>query len=469
MGSVEIDSVVCDKFQFLKQSMYLSLTTKGKPLLCYKGFNFVIHRQSEQSIHWRCSQYNICKAKIKTNADKNIILSEQSVHSHEMETQNFAKDRKDLKDLIHSNPYAKPEQITLMALNNTNTSALPSSTKLKTMINNERRKHKLTEPKTIADINLETVYTNGKENFLLFDNKNNNSRVQVFGTIKDVERIMVADEVMCDGTFSIVPNHFTQLFTIMSKKYGKWFPSIYCLCQKKTQETYETIVKCLLDLCAENNIEINEELKVHVDFEKAIINAILFFLPSATIMHCLFHLGQSIFRKVQSLGLTVQYKSSEEFRINVRKLAALAFIEPQKVVTVFNDLKASNVSRELVKYFENTYVQGEIIRSTRTGKEVRSPALFPIEMWSCWNRVEEDLDRTNNVQESFHNSLRVAAGRAHIGYNEIVALLLKEHHKCEHNILTHINDGIPSPKKIKCKEKEMKQYADCTMNINTAT
>ena len=433
----------------------------------------VIHRQSDTAKQWRCSRYDTCKAKLKTNVETSIILNEQSHHSHEMENLGLVKGKDNLRCLIQNNPYAKPEQITLMALNTSTSTGLPSSNKIKSFINNERRKHKLTEPNTIDDLKVENIITNSGESFLLFDNESTDARIQIFGTIKDIERTMVADELMCDGTFNVVPKLFTQLFIIMSKKYGKWFPSIYCLCQNKCQETYEIIWKTVLDLCVKNNIEINEELQIHIDFEKAIINAILLVLPSAKIMHCLFHLGQSVFRKVQSLGLTSEYRNSESFRTNVRMLVALAFVEPEKVVDIFNKISEGFDNTEILTYFENTYIQGKVIRACRQGKIVRASALFPVHMWTCWNRIEQCKDRTNNVQESFHNGLSVAAGKSHIGYNEMLSLLLKEHHKADHNIKAHIIDGIPPPKRNRKQNDRNSaidrlyiQYKDHYMNVN---
>ena len=86
-------------------------------------------------------------------------------------------------------------------------------------------------------------------------------------------------------------------------------------------------------------------------------------------------------------------------------------------------------------------------------------------MWTCWDRIDEYKDRKNNFQESFHNSLRVAAGRSDIGYHEMLSLLLKEHHKAEHNIAAHITDGIPQPKRNKNKMNVMKPFIDSILSV----
>ena len=97
------------------------------------------------------------------------------------------------------------------------------------------------------------------------------------------------------------------------------------------------------------------------------------------------------------------------------------------------------------------------IRIMRDGKSVCNQPRYPINTWSCWDRLQDNIDRTNNVQESFHNTLQVAAGKHKMGYNEFISLLLKEHNKKEHTIATHIADGIPPEKK--CKKNILRNEA----------
>lgn len=71
-------------------------------------------------------------------------------------------------------------------------------------------------PKTIAEINLSDKYTvTFKGNrFLLHDNENNENRLLIFATEENLRVLSKCNEWYCDGTFGIVPNMFTQLYTI---------------------------------------------------------------------------------------------------------------------------------------------------------------------------------------------------------------------------------------------------------------
>ena len=204
----------------------LSKTNRNKPLLILKGFHYVIHRGGSNSVNWRCCRYNYCKATLKTNKEITCIVEDNTEnHTHELENTNSRENKENLKSIIELNPYAKPEQISLMYSEcSSSTSILPNQQKIKSTINYERRKRKLVEPATQEEINVCEVITKDKENFLMFDNNEANNRIQIFRTIKDLERIMVGDEIMCDGTFKVVPSLFCQLFTIMAKKVWKMAP-----------------------------------------------------------------------------------------------------------------------------------------------------------------------------------------------------------------------------------------------------
>ena len=110
-----------------------------------------------------------------------------------------------------------------MVLNNADATALQSNCKIKALVNNKRRKHKLTEPSLISDLQVGNINTNLGQHFLLFDNESNEARIQIFCTIKDVERIMVAEEIMCDGTFNVVLNILLNYIRLYQKNMASVF------------------------------------------------------------------------------------------------------------------------------------------------------------------------------------------------------------------------------------------------------
>jgi hypothetical protein len=73
---------------------------------------------------------------------------------------------------------------------------------------------------------------------------------------------------------------------------------------------------------------------------------------------CLFHFGQCLWREVQSLGLQDKYSNDDKFRMNVKKLKALAFVPVSNVIhgysSIINDFDEEDY--DLLDYFERVWI-----------------------------------------------------------------------------------------------------------------
>ena len=130
------------------------------------------------------------------------------------------------------------------------------------------------------------------------------------------------------------------------------------------------------------------DVVVSVDYENALIKA---FRTLGVALHgCYFHLCQAVWRFVKSHAMAVRYNTETDFRKHVRSLTALVFLPPGDVQKHFNHmLQLVEEDTQLVdvyRYFEQTWING-----------------FGIELISQY----EEVFRTNNCAESFHNSLRM--------------------------------------------------------------
>lgn len=123
------------------------------------------------------------------------------------------------------------------------------------------------------------------------------------------------------------------------------------------------------------------------DFEIGAINAAKKYFPESKLHACFFHLGQSVWRRIQALGLQDRHTTDPDFAKNIRQLLALAFVPPNDVVKCFVTLCSSDFwmenndpdsgkLQELLSYFENTYIGAQ----GRNGR--RKSVQFPPELWS---------------------------------------------------------------------------------------
>ena len=79
------------------------------------------------------------------------------------------------------------------------------------------------------------------------------------------------------------------------------------------------------------------------EFEQAALVAFSRVYPNAKQQGCLFHLSQCIWRRIQQTdGLQARYVSDGAFALDLRQLAALAFVPPADVINVFDELMDSN-------------------------------------------------------------------------------------------------------------------------------
>lgn len=149
--------------------------------------------------------------------------------------------------------------------------------------------------------------------------------------------------------------------------------------------TYDQIFEQLLKLEPELN-----PTDITLDFEMGAIKSLTKHFPNAEIHGCFFHLTQSVWRHIQSIGLQIPYTNDEDFAFEIRLLISLAFVPEanvieayeQLIVTSFYSEDSDNEYKEqiqvLLTYFQSTYLFG----IDRVGK--RKAPLFQIKLWNVY-------------------------------------------------------------------------------------
>jgi len=96
---------------------------------------------------------------------------------------------------------------------------------------------------------------------------------------------------------------------------------------------------------------------VNFDFEIAAINAFRSTFPSVATYACRFHFGQALWRNIQRLGLTDDYKSGTEVG-HWLHLYGLSFLQPNDVsgAFAFDIVSCSDKCDKFGDYFCSTYL-----------------------------------------------------------------------------------------------------------------
>ena len=61
--------------------------------------------------------------------------------------------------------------------------------------------------------------------------------------------------------------------------------------------------------------------------------------PDGATECCFFHLAQAHWRKIMDMRLRTRYIEDETLSLNLRMFTALAFVPPDDIISVFNELK----------------------------------------------------------------------------------------------------------------------------------
>lgn len=190
---------------------------------------------------------------------------------------------------------------------------------------------------------------------------------------------------------------------------------------------------------------------ISTDYEGAAIRAIRASFPNAEIAGCLFHLGQSFWRRLQNEGLAVEYREeeNEEMRTYFHALVAVAFLHLDDLQDGFDELRrgAPRQLKPIFKYVEETYFRG-----CRRGRGRRTP-MFPPEWWNCHSRVLGDLPRTTNSVEAWHRRLNSLMGKPNPSLYFALDQLQREVQEIERDI-ERLSSGR-SPEKKKNQYVEM--------------
>lgn len=185
--------------------------------------------------------------------------------------------------------------------------------------------------------------------------------------------------------------------------------------------------------------------RISVDYELAAINSFKEAFSGAKILGCFFHLTKNIKKRLGDYHLLGRYNNDAEFAVNVRMVSALAFVRIADLDEAVDELSAAlpNELQELLQWFEDNYIG----RPNRRGNG-RRPPLFHPEIWSVYDRVISETDRTNNHAEAAHRRLQCELSMDHPTIWKFINTLKKI--QCGRDVFYEkLRAGFEPPHKLK--------------------
>ena len=301
--------------------------------------------------------------------------------------------------------------------------------------------------------------TSTGEPFLIYDNgAHNPNRILAFASTDSLTRLAQADTIFMDGTFKSSPTIFTQIFCMRIPFKNTAITAVYALLPNKSRAVYEELFQAVVDKCEELGHGMFVETVI-TDFEDSILRSVVaVFGRSVTSRGCFYHLTQSTWRHVQSLGLAVHYKEDCDFRLFCGMLDGLAFLPPAEVqegMQHLHSIKPDNPPEvdDLLTYFDRTYVSGHYRQCHGQGLTInmrRVPPMFPPEVWNVHDAVLNNAPCTNNICEGWNNKFFNLVGTHHPSVWRVVEWFKKEEATVQ-TILAQDAVGNPPVKKVRKK------------------
>jgi len=389
---------------------------KGKKMLLYKHYRYRFDYDLATSggKSWRCVNCNTgCKGRITTLDDTVMIANTEHNHPEEPAENEAYEIRSQIRERALET-LEPPRQIIQRCENHATQeviSFLPTYKASQRTIERIRQRTNAPYPvpTALSDIVIPDSlrYTSDGEDFLLYDSgPADPERYMMFGTKQNLEELCLAQHWFLDGTFSIAPTLFEQVYTIHGIKNNKNIPLVYILLARKHQGLYTRVFERLFELDDQLNPD-----SIMLDFELAAINAISSVFPHASIKGCYFHFSQCIFKHIKGTPAYDLYKNNDEARTLLKCLLSMAFVPESDVVEVFEELQdCFDKFPDLIPVI--TYFEENLIG--RVNRHRRLAPRFAIILCNMNERTMYELPRTNNAVEHWHRAFQTSVGASQL-------------------------------------------------------
>ncbi|CAF1674122.1 unnamed protein product [Adineta ricciae] len=402
-----------------------STTSKRRELLIRNGYMYTLNKNKTHVKYWRCKERSCCAT---VHTDKNDQVTYHNDHHNHLPVPesielNELRNKVKHRVLEESTPIAQIYDQELAAAHLTLPALSIAPTSKETQSSFQRLRRKTTPSLPVSDtfeIPYKYSQTLDDKSFLLCDETVRNKRVLLFATDLQLTIFFQSSQIFMDGTFDVCPPHFDQVFTMHCIHHDQAIPCIISLLPGRSAMVYQYIFDLLKNEAKELGLTFAPDV-ITSDFEPGLIKAIKRQFPTSRHKGCYFHHSQSVYRKIQSLGLSSQYNDDEEVRSHARKLMALPLLPLEKVDSAFEFLLDDHPPclDPLFDYFESFWMES-----------------VPVELWN----VSNIKIKTNNIAEGWHNRFAHRIEKKHPNIWHFIKVLQQEEVYVKQNV-QHVKMG----------------------------
>ena len=268
---------------------------------------------------------------------------------------------------------------------------IPEYNNVKSKLQRKRASLMPPTPGEIQDVEIVGEWERTWTDRQFLSHQDNDWGLLVFATNQNFRHLQQCENVYIDGTFKTCPQPYEQFVTIHGLYHGRPLPLIMSLMGDRTVGAYRQLLQHVKEEVREVTGHHWRPRRVISDFEVGLLTAIETELPRTRTSGCYFHFCQSLWRRIQTLGLARRYMRSRRLRKCLRKFMAIGYLPLALVRQNFQMLATSNSTlrqvarypelQDFINYMERNYINGQ----------------FPPVLWNVFQRNNDT--RTNNHVE----------------------------------------------------------------------
>ena len=379
---------------------------RGK-VLVIDGFRYQKHKISGALLHWRCWR-ETCRARVKTNIfdvdnpQPLIRVVERNDHNHPNDsalTENITF-RHHLQEEAAADPTRPPRRIYNAHVAQLHRGQgggdrppITNYMSVRSSLQRTRSANIPAIPRNVLEVAIDGPWAETwlRERFL--QHLDNDWGIGVFATEENLLKLRECRVIYLDGTFKVCPRPYQQVFEVFGEVHGHVVPLVHVLMERRTIGHYRQVFQFLKRTVRRLTHHNWRPHTVICDFEPALHSAVETELPRTAISACYFHFCQSLWRKIQELGLSVPYHENQQLRTLLRKVMAIGYLPVLLVTMNFTQLVNDRRTTRLVNRFPALQDFLQYVRNMY----VRQGSFFPPAIWNVYQR--DMTHRTNNKVE----------------------------------------------------------------------